>query len=119
MKLIIKIEDSVIVGAYGDAPVDLTIVETDSNVNGVTLPQPGMADDAKPGASLGSAMGGFGGSGFGCGRHRPGPLAGVYGAERVAPSSLRSASMASAAARPAAMPSCLACPSGILDRAVR
>jgi hypothetical protein len=34
MKLIIKIEDSVIVGAYGDAPIDLTIVETDTNVNG-------------------------------------------------------------------------------------
>src|ERR671916_693807 len=32
--------------------------DADSSVNGVTLPQPGMADDAKPGASLGSAMGG-------------------------------------------------------------
>ena len=34
MKLIIKIEDGLIAGAYSDEPVDLTIVETDSNVNG-------------------------------------------------------------------------------------
>jgi len=34
MKLVIKIENSLIVGAYADGPVDLTIVETDSNVDG-------------------------------------------------------------------------------------
>lgn len=42
MKLIIKIEDSVFVGAYADGHVDLTIVETDGNVNG------GEPDSAKP-----------------------------------------------------------------------
>jgi len=34
MKLIIKIEKSEIVGVYADSRIDLTIVETDSNVNG-------------------------------------------------------------------------------------
>jgi|SRR5579864_1029005 len=42
MKLIVKIEDSMIVGAYADGPIDLTIVETDSNVDGgkpdITMP---------------------------------------------------------------------------------
>jgi hypothetical protein len=50
------------------------------------------------------AMSGLGGSGFGCGRHLPGPVPGVYGASRVAPSSLWSVSMAAPAARPIATP---------------
>ena len=34
MRLFIKIEDGMVAGAYADGPVDLTIVETDGNVNG-------------------------------------------------------------------------------------
>src|SRR5512134_290682 len=58
-------------------------------------------------------MGGFGGSGLGCGRHFPGPVPGVYGASRVAPSSFRSASMAAPAARPTATPALRAGPGAI------
>src|SRR5262245_40000983 len=76
----------------------------ESKVNGVTLTQLGWAEGANPRAASGFAIGGFAGDGLGCGRHRPGPIAGVYGASRVAPSSFRRVSMAAPAARPTATP---------------
>src|SRR5688572_9877664 len=51
--------------------------DADSSVNGVTFPQPGSIEAAIPGASLGSLIGGLGGSVLGVGRQRPGALTGV------------------------------------------
>ena len=51
--------------------------EAESKVNGVMFAQPGTADGRYPRAKSGLAMGGLAGTGFGCGRHLPGPVAGV------------------------------------------
>src|SRR5437868_180445 len=48
--------------------------EGDSKVNGVTLPQFVPAEGPYPRAKSGFAIGGLGGTGLGCGRHRPAPI---------------------------------------------
>ena len=67
-------------------------------MNGVMCPHCGSMEGWFPAARFASAMGGLAGTGFGCGRHCPGWVPGVYAICAMAPSAFRSVSMAEAAA---------------------
>jgi hypothetical protein len=86
-------------------------------VNGIMCPHCGSMAGWFPAARVASGMGGLAGTGFGCGRHCPGWVPGVYATCAVAPSAFRSVSMAAAAAWPVAIPSCFARASGIFASA--